>query len=76
MPAHGAPIYAGERQIGQITSAVRSPQRETTIAMARIAVEFAEDGTELLVGQMGGHLKRLPCTVAPLPFFDPKRARA
>ncbi|MEM6276010.1 MAG: DUF1989 domain-containing protein [Pseudomonadota bacterium] len=76
VPAHGAPVYAGERQIGQITSAARSPQREVTIAMARLAVEYADDGTKLHVGQMGGHLKRLPVTVAPLPFYDPKRTRA
>jgi len=76
LPAHGAPVYAGERQIGQITSATRSPQRESTIAMARLAIEYADPGTQLEVGQMGGRLKRLPCTVSDIPFYDPKRERA
>ncbi len=76
LPSHGAPVYAGERQIGAITSAIRSPLQECSIAMARLAVEHCETGTGLEVGQMGGRLKRLPATVADIPFYDPARTRA
>lgn len=76
LPTHGAPVFAGERQICQITSATRSPMFECSIAMARLAVEHAEIGTELEVGMMDGRMKRLACKVTTIPFFDPKRERA
>lgn len=76
VPAHGAPVFAGERQVGVVTSATRSPMFECAIAMARLAVEQAKTGTALEVGQLDGRMKRLTATVCELPFFDPKRARA
>ncbi len=75
-PAHGTSVYSGERPIGVVTSAISSPMFECAVAMARIAVEFADVGTRLDVGQMDGKMKRLPATVCDIPFFDPKRARA
>ena len=76
VPAHGCHVYLGERPVGVITSATRSPMFECTIAMARLAVEHAEVGTKLEVGQLDGHMKRLSATVCDIPFFDPKRERA
>lgn len=76
VPAHGAHVVAGERQVGVITSATRSPMFECAIAMARLAVEHAENGTVLEVGQLDGHMKKLRATVCDVPFFDPKRERA
>ncbi len=76
LPHHGAPVYAGEREVGTVTSATRSPMFERTIGIARLAVEHADPGSELEVGMMDGRMKRLPCTVADIPFFDPKRERA
>ncbi len=76
VPAHGTPVFAGERQVGVITSATRSPMLNCTIAMARLAVEYAENGTDLEVGMMDGHMKRLGVTVVDIPFVDPKRTRA
>lgn len=76
VPAHGAHVYHGERPVGVITSAVRSPRFERAIAMARLAIEFADTGTELQVGQLDGHMKRLPATVCDIPLYDPKRERA
>ena len=76
VPAHGAPIYSGERQIGVITSATRSPQFETAIALARVAIEYSADGTKLEVGQLDGRMKRLDATITQIPFFDAKRERA
>ena len=76
VPAHGAPIFAGERQVGTVTSATRSPMLECAIAMARIAVEHAANETRLEVGQLDGHMKRLGATVTNAPFVDPSRTRA
>ncbi len=76
VPLHGAPVYSGERQVGQVTSATRSPKFERSIAMARLAVELSGTGTVLEVGMMDGRMKRLPCTVTDTPFYDPRRARA
>ena len=76
VPQHGAHVFAGERPVGQITSAVRSPMFERTIAMARLAVEFSDNQTKLEVGQMDGRMKRLSATVCDTPFYDPKRERA
>lgn len=76
VPAHGAPVLCGERQVGVITSATRSPTYERSIAMARIAVEYAANGTELDVGMMNGRMKRLGATVSDIPFVDPQRNKA
>ncbi len=76
VPAHGAPVFAGEREIGQVTSAARSPKFETAIAMVRLAVEHAETGTELEVGMLDGRMKRIAGRVVEIPFYDPKRERA
>ncbi|MEO1239402.1 MAG: glycine cleavage T C-terminal barrel domain-containing protein, partial [Pseudomonadota bacterium] len=76
VPLAGASVFAGERQIGEVTSSTRSPFFGHGIAMARIAVEHARVGAALEVGMMDGHMKRLPAQVCDVPFVDPKRERA
>ncbi|MFY2825575.1 glycine cleavage T C-terminal barrel domain-containing protein [Ruegeria sp. MALMAid1280] len=76
VPDHGAPIFAGERQAGVVTSATRSPMLEHAIGMARLSVEHAENGTRLEIGQLDGRMKRLGATVTDIPFIDPHRKRA
>lgn len=76
VPAHGAPVWSAERQVGVITSATRSPMRGHAIAMARVGIEHAQEGQQLEVGQMDGRMKRLAATVCGVPFVDPKRERA
>ncbi|SLN40655.1 DUF1989 domain-containing protein [Pseudooctadecabacter jejudonensis] len=76
VPAHGAHVYLGERPVGVVTSATRSPTLERAIAMARLSVEVAEVGTALEVGLMDGHMKRITGTVCDIPFVDPRRERA
>lgn len=75
-PVHGDPIFVGREQVGVITSASYSPQLGHAIAMARVAIEDAEEGRALETGRLDGHMKRLPCTVCALPFIDPKREKA
>jgi aminomethyltransferase len=73
--AHGDCIHVGRQQVGVVTSGCRSPILRKTIALARVAVEHAALGTELEVGKLDGHQKRLPATVVRFPFYDPEKTR-
>ncbi len=75
-PAHGDGVFVGREQVGVVTSACVSAHFGHAIAMARVAVENADIGTDLEVGKLDGHMKRLPATVVSLPFLDPKREKA
>jgi len=76
VPLSHASVYAGERVVGEVTSATRSPLLGRGIAMARLAVEYSDQNTELEIGMMDGRMKRLPCRVVDIPFVDPKREKA
>lgn len=72
---HGDCIHIGRAQVGVITSATRSPVLGKTIALARIDVMHASPGTEVEIGKLDGHQKRLPATVVPLSHYDPQKTR-
>jgi aminomethyltransferase len=66
MPAReGALVYSGDTQVGRITSGGFSPTLERPIAMGYVNTALAAEGTEL-EGEV--RKKRLPATVASLPF--------
>jgi folate-binding protein YgfZ len=48
-PAHGDAIFAGDRQVGNVTSAADSPRLEAALALGYVQRDFAAPGTELLV---------------------------
>jgi len=73
--SHGDEVYNGRYPVGIVTSATRSPLLNKQIAMCRIAPEFAEPGTELEIGLLDGHKKRLKAVVTATPFYDPERTR-
>ena len=75
VPSHGDCVRVGRLQVGEITSATRSPILRKTIALCRMAVEYAEAGTAVEVGQLDGHQKRLPASVVSFPFYDPEKTR-
>jgi len=75
-PAHGDPVMVGRRHTGVITSATVSPAFDCAIAMARLSVEHSETGTEIEVGKLDGHGKRLKAQICDIPFVDPTRSRA
>lgn len=75
MAANGDCVHVGRPQIGVITSGTRSPTLAKNIALCRIAIEHAEPGTEVEVGKIDGHQKRLAAKVVPLSFYDPKKER-
>ena len=68
-------IHIGRAQIGEITSATRSPILRKTIALARVDVTHAVEGTEVEVGKLDGHQKRLPATIVKFPHYDPEKTR-
>ncbi len=74
-PAHGDGVFLGREKVGVICSACYSPELGHAIAMARLAVENSDIGTELEAGRLDGHMKRLPSIVMALPFIDPKREK-
>ena len=73
--AHGDCVHVGRAQIGVITSAMRSPILRKNIALCRIDVTHAEVGTEVQVGKLDGHQKRIPAQVVPFPFYDPEKLK-
>ncbi|MBY6004546.1 aminomethyltransferase family protein [Salipiger bermudensis] len=76
VPAHGDCVRLGRVQVGVITSGTRSPILGKTIALARVETPYTDVGTELEIGQLDGHQKRLTARVVPFPHFDPTKSRA
>ena len=75
LAAHGDCVHVGRHQVGVVTSGTRSPVLGKNIALCRLAVEYAEPGTEVEVGKLDGHQKRLPATVVAFPAYDPNKER-
>lgn len=75
VPSNGDGLYVGRAQVGEITSAVKSPILGKVIALARLDVTHAEIGKQLEVGQLDGQQKRLPAEIVRFPHFDPTKER-
>ena len=75
VPSNGDCVRAGRAQVGEITSAVKSPILGKVIALARIDITHAEPGAALDVGQLDGQQKRLEASVVTIPHFDPTKER-
>jgi aminomethyltransferase len=73
--AKGDGIHVGRSQVGEVTSGTRSPILKKNIALCRIDVNYAEIGTEVEVGKIDGHQKRIPATVVRFPHYDPEKTR-
>jgi len=75
VPSKGDCIHIGKAQIGEITSAIKSPILGKVIALAKVNIIHANVGVRVEIGQLDGHQKRLPATVVPFPHFDPGKER-
>lgn len=75
VPSPGDCLRIGKAQVGEVTSALKSPILGKVIALARVDVTHAEHGTEIEVGQLDGQQKRLKAKVVPYPHFDPTKER-
>ncbi|MEW6161041.1 MAG: glycine cleavage T C-terminal barrel domain-containing protein [Verrucomicrobiota bacterium] len=67
LPGKGTPLFKETKEIGYITSAVRSLALNETIGLGYVRREANEIGTELHVRMDAGDI---PVRIAPLPFTD------
>jgi aminomethyltransferase len=75
VPSPGDCLRVGKAQIGEITSAMKSPYLGKVIALARVDVIYSEPGTAIEIGQLDGLQKRLRAEVVRSPHFDPAKER-
>ena len=74
LPAReGAPVFAGDRIVGTVTSGGFAPSLGAPIAMACVASDCAADDTRLEIEVRG---KRLMARVVPMPFKAKNYVRA
>jgi glycine cleavage system T protein len=66
VPPKGAKLFVGDREVGWVSSATRSPQLNEVIAFAFPLRDFSKAGTELTVEFDS---RRHPATVHTLPFY-------
>ena len=75
VPMPGDCVRMGKAQVGEITSAMKSPSLGKVIALGRVATAHAKVGTEIEIGQLDGLQKRLKAVVSAFPHFDPGKLR-
>jgi aminomethyltransferase len=73
--AHGDCVHVGRMQVGVVTSGTRSPLLRKNIALCRMNIEYSTLATEVEVGKLDGHQKRIPARVVKFPFYDPEKRR-
>ena len=72
---HGDCVHVGRAQVGVITSGCLSAVLNKNIALCRIDNQYSEIGTEVEIGKIDGHQKRISAKVVQYPHFDPKKTR-
>ncbi len=72
-PGNGAPVYRGDQKVGVVTQAMYSSLNKHNIAIARLPVDCANNGTQLTV-HCGTHGK-IAATTHSMPFFDVDKKR-
>ena len=75
IPSNGDCVLVGKAQVGEITSAMKSPILGKVIALARVDVNHSKLGLDLEIGQLDGLQKRLQAKVVKFPHFDPTKER-
>jgi len=74
LPAReGAAVFAGDTEIGKVTSGGFAPSLERPIAMAYVERAYAEPGTALSIQVRN---RRLDAKVVPMPFVSHRYYRA
>ncbi len=72
---HGDSVHVGKAQIGVITSGMLSPKLGKNIALCKIDTTYSELNTEVEIGKIDGHQKRITAKVVSFPFYDPTKSR-
>ena len=65
----------GRAQVGIVTSGCLSTVLNKNIALCRIDAQYSEIGTEVEIGKIDGHQKRISAKVVRFPFYDPDKTR-
>jgi aminomethyltransferase len=73
VPGNGAPVFKDGKKIGVVTQAMYSPLNKHNIAIARIPVDCANNGTKLEV-RCGTH-GPIAASTHSMPFYDPEKKR-
>ena len=72
---NGDCVHIGRGQVGTITSGTLSPKLGKNIALCRIDVKYSNIDTEVEIGKIDGHQKRIVAKVVPFPFYDPTKSK-
>ena len=72
-PGNGAAVLRGGKQVGVVTQAMHSPLNKHTVAIARLPVDCANNGTDLVVN-CATH-GAIAATSHALPFYDIDKKR-
>jgi aminomethyltransferase len=72
---HGDCVHQGRAQVGVVTSGMKSPLLKKNLALCRMDMSCAALGTEVEIGKLDGHQKRIPAKVVRFPFYDPDKTR-
>jgi len=72
---NGDGVHVGRATVGVITSGMISPTLNKNIALCRMDVKYSDIGTEVEVGKIDGHQKRIGAKVVKFPFYDPEKLR-
>lgn len=73
VPGNGAPVMRGGKKVGVVTQAMYSPLNKWNIAIARLPVDCANDGTKLTVN-CATH-GEIAATTHAMPFYDIEKKR-
>lgn len=73
VPGNGAPVFRDGKKVGIVTQAMYSPLNKHNIAIARIPVDCADNGSALEV-RCGTH-GPMAATTHSMPFYDPEKKR-
>lgn len=68
LPAKGTRLFLGDKEVGTLTSVIRSPRWHRNLALGYVRKECHQPGTELELETPAG---RRPARIVPLPFNAP-----
>ena len=73
VPGNGAPVFQNGKKVGVVTQAMYSPLNKHNIAIARIPVDCANNGTKLVVN-CATH-GEIAAVTHSMPFYDVEKKR-
>ena len=73
VPGNGAPVFRDGKQVGLVTQAMYSPLNKHNIAIARLPVDCANNGTKLVVN-CATH-GEIAAVTHSMPFYDVEKKR-